>query len=333
MTPVRAVVSVALASPLVRVVGLVALVALGALSLRVALTNAFLYVNWGDALTYAEGARRIYAGVTPYSDMQLAGPYPLDDASFGFGFVYPPSGAYLLGPFMLGEPFWYLWNALSFVAVVGVVVLIVRRELGSLSRVGVLATVAAGVTVLQPGLTDLKTGYLSPMIAAAFGAMWLWPRFSAVPAVLFGLIKLFPAAGAMWAIRKGAAWQLPVALGIVVFVLATVLHPQFLTDWMTALGNAESGCPEFALWSFHCLGMPLVGYLMALVLLAGSWFARRDDVSFLLLALAITVPLPDVYWGNLMVPIVAAMPLVISESRRWLYTDRQAAGALERGLL
>jgi hypothetical protein len=333
IAPVRTVVSVAVASRLVRIAGLVALMALGALSLRIALTNAILYVNWGDALTYAEGARRVYAGVTPYSDMQLAGPYPLDDASFGFGFVYPPSGAYLLGPFVLGEPFWYLWNAMSIVAVFGVVVLIVRREVGGLTGVGVVATVAAAATVLQPGLTDLKTGYLSPMIAAAFGAMWLWPQFSAVPAVLFGLIKLFPAAGVMWAIRKGGAWRRPVALGTVVFVLATVLHPQFLADWVTALGNAESGCPEFALWSFHCLGIPLVGYLMALVLLAASWFARRDDVSFVLLALAITVPLPDVYWGNLMVPIIAAIPLVISETRRWLYPERPAADASARGVL
>jgi hypothetical protein len=280
------------------------------------MTNAFLYVNWGDALSYAEGARRIYSGLTPYSPMQLAGPYPLDDASFGFGFVYPPTGAYLLGPFMLEEPFWYLWNALSFLAVVGVLWLIVRRELGGLSWLGAIATAAIAVIVLQPGLTDLKTGYLSPMVAAAFGSMWLSPRWSAVPAVLFGLIKVFPAAGVLWPIRMGGRWKGPVLLGVALFGAATLLQPSFLSDWVTALTNAQSGCPEFALWSFHCLGIPIVGYALAALLLVASWRVERPDLSFLLLGLATTVPLPDVYWGNLMVPIVAATPLVIQEGRR-----------------
>ncbi len=65
----------------------------------------------------------------------------------------------------------------------------------------------------------------------------------------------------------------------------------------------------------------MVGYVAGLLLLLASWRAKRDDVSFLLLGLAMTVPLPDLYWGNLMVPMIAAIPLLIHESRRWLDAD------------
>jgi hypothetical protein len=314
---VRTMLKVGAASPLIRAVAFVGLIVVGALSLRISLTNAFFYNNWADSLSYAEGARRIYGSVSPYSETQLAGPYPIDHASFGLGFVYPPSGAYLLAPFTLGEPFWLLWNALSFVAVIGVVNLIVRREFGHLTLAWALASSAAAAVLFQVGLTDLKTGYLSPMVAAGVGAMWLWPRWSAIPALLFGLIKAFPAVGLLWTIRKGGIWRLPLVAAVAAFGLATLAHPTFLSEWVVALANAQPACPEFALPSFGCLGFPWIGYALAIVLLALSWKAARDDVSFLLMGLAMTVPLPDLYWGNLMVPMMAALPLVASESRRF----------------
>lgn len=300
---------------LLRAVGFLAVLAVGALSLRIVLVNAFAYVNWADAMSYAEGARRVYAGLSPYSEMQLSGPYPLDYASFGFGFVYPPSGGYLLAPFALGEAFWYAWNAASIAAVLTIVVLIVRRELGSPSVPVALAAGAIGVTIFQPGLTDLETGYLSPMVAAAVGAIWLWPRQSAAPALVFGLIKVFPAGWLLWTIRQGGSWKVPLAIAVVFFAVVTLAHPAWLGEWMVALSNAEPACPEFALPSFGCLGVPWVGYALAPVLVVLSWRAARDNVAFLLLALAVTVPLPDLYWGNLMVPTMAAIPLVI---REWL---------------
>jgi Glycosyltransferase family 87 len=314
----RRLVAVISSSQPVKIVGFIALMALGALSLRISLTNAFLYAHWADAKSYAEGARRVYASLTPYSEVQLGGPYPLDDVAHGFGFVYPPSGAYLLVPFTLEEPFWYVWNALSIVAVVGVVLLIVSRELGRLSVPMAFAVGAVAVTLFQPGLTDLKTGYLSPMVAAAMGSMWVWPRWSAIPSLVFGLIKVFPAAGLLWTIRKRGAWKLPLLVAVLVFAVVTVANPTFLADWLTALRNAEPGCPEFAFVSFGCLGMPLVGYLAAAVLLGLAWRATRDDVSFLLLGLAMTVPYPDIYWGNLMVPMIAGIPLAIRLTRHWL---------------
>jgi hypothetical protein len=299
----------------VRAAAFVAVLVVGVFSLRIVLVNAFLYVLWADALSYAEGARHVFAGTTPYSAMQLTGPYFLDDASFGLGFVYPPTGAYLLAPFLFGEPFWYVWNALSLAAVVGVVLLIVRQELGRLTAVVAIATAALAVTLLQPGLSELRTGYLSPMVAAAFGAAWLWPRWSAFPALLFGLIKVFPGAALVWTVRKGGHWVAPLVGAIAAALLVTVVHPSFLSDWITSIGNAVPGCPEFALFSFGCLGIPVVGYVVAGVLLIAAWRVPRDDVSFLLLGLALTAPLPDIYWGNLMVPMIAGIPLALRLAR------------------
>jgi hypothetical protein len=319
MTAVRSIISVARESWLVRLAGFIAMMGIGALSLRISLTNAFVYAHWADAMSYAEGARRVYAGLTPYSAMQLAGPYRLDDVIVGLGFVYPPSGAYLLLPFTIGEAFWYAWNALSIVVLIGIVLLVVRRELGRLSIPMAFAVGTVAVTVFQVGITDLKTGYISPMVAAAMGSLWLWPRWSAIPSLAFGFIKVFPAAGLLWTIRKRGVWKGPLLAAAATAVLITIAHPDWLADWLNALGNARPACPEYALPSLSCLGLPtVVGYLAGIVALIASWRARRDEVSFLLLGLAMTVPLPDIYWGNLMVPMVAAIPLVITQSRRWL---------------
>jgi hypothetical protein len=300
-----------------RVTAGLAVVAVGALALRIVLVNAFAYVNWADALTYAEGARRILGGSSPYSEMQLAGPYPLDHASFGLGFVYPPSGAYLLAPFVVGEPFWYAWNALSLVALCGIVLLIVSREFGRLTLAASVVVVAGTVAVFLPGLTDLKTGYLSPMIAAATGAMWLWPRLSAVPALLFGLIKVFPAAGLLWTFRMGGEWRWPALGAAAILTLVTIGNPGYVLEWVRAVANAQPACPEFSLVSFGCLGVPIVGYLLAGLALVVAWRTEKDDVSFLWLGLAMTIALPDLYWGNLMVAMVAAIPLLARVAHGW----------------
>lgn len=318
MAVIRSVVTVARENSLVRATAVIALMAVGALSLRISLTNAFLYANWVDAISYAEGARRVYAGLSPYSEMQLAGPYALDEVIAGLGFVYPPTGGYLLLPFALGEPFWYAWNALSIVALIGIVLLMVRREIGRLSVITAFAAGAVAVTAFQVGITDLKTGYLSPMVAAAMGSMWIWPRWSAIPSLLFGLIKVFPAAGLLWTARKHGVWRVPVVIGVVFGVLVTAAHPSWLADWLTALGNAEPACPAYALPSFACAGLPpAVGYVVGILFLLASWRATRDDLSFLLLGLGMTAPLPDIYWGNVMVPMVTSIPLLIHEARRW----------------
>jgi hypothetical protein len=250
--------------------------------------------------------------------MQLVGPYALDEAIWGFGFVYPPTAAYLLAPFTLGPPFWYAWNVASIFALVGIVLLMVRREAGHLSVRSGLVVGALAVVAFQVGITDLRTGHLSPMLAAAVGSMWLWPRWSAIPALVFGFIKIIPAMGLAWTIRQEGAWKAPLVIAGLFAGLVCVFHPGWFVLWLTALGNAQPACPSYALPSLACIGFPpALGYVAGLVLLLASWRAARADVSFLLLGLAMIAPLPDLYWGNLMVPMVAAIPLLMRLARQW----------------
>ncbi len=56
------------------------------------------------------------------------------------------------------------------------------------------------------------------MVAAAMGSMWLWPRWSAIPSLLFGLIKVFPAMGLLWTIRKKGLWKGPLLIAVAITV-------------------------------------------------------------------------------------------------------------------
>ena len=142
--------------------------AIAALSLRISLTNAFVYANWADAMSYAEGARRVLRRSLAVQRHATVWAIPARDAAImGHGFVYPPSGAYVLAPFTLDEPFFYFWNALSYVVVIWIVLLMVRREVGRrLSVPMAFAVGAMAVIAFQVGLPGAEdwirlTGRLS----------------------------------------------------------------------------------------------------------------------------------------------------------------------------
>ena len=189
--------------------------------------------------------------MTPYSDWQLAGPYGLEDAANGLGFVYPPSGAYLLWPFTLGEAFWYAWNVVSIVAVIGIVLLMVHREVGRMS--------APWHSRLEPSrpLPSRSGSRPEDRLSVTHGGCRDGQHVALAslvghPVSTLGLIKIFPAMGLLWTIRKNGVWKVPLLVAAVIAVLITVAQPTYFTDWLTALGNAEPGCPENSLWSFAC---------------------------------------------------------------------------------
>ena len=129
---------------------------------------------------------------SPYSAMQLAGPYPLHEIAGGNGFVYPPTAAYPLVPLLLdGAP--YVWERPECLRLAAVALAIVRREWGRLTTAGWL--VAGAIILSQPGLYEVREGQMSPLIAASVDAMWLWPRQSGYLAVAGALFELYPVAG------------------------------------------------------------------------------------------------------------------------------------------
>ncbi len=249
----------------------------------------FTVSGWADALSYAEGSGRIWGGTSPYSAMQLAGPYWLDAAAWGRGFVYPPSGALLLVPFTLGEAFFYAWNLLSIAALVAVVLLIVRRELGRLPFPAALGI--AAVALAHPAMAGLRTGYMSPMVAAAVGAMWLWPRWSAIPALLFGAIKVYPLMGLVWTVRtegcrRHSSRHLGGSSSVGDIGSST---PGYWTDWLRRVGKLRARLPGLRAPSFACAGRPASDTWSRSALLIGAWGVRNDRLSFAFLGLAMTV--------------------------------------------
>ena len=216
-----------------------------------------------DLVSYITGSQRLLSSDALYPAWQIRHPYMLWEASGGDGYVYPPTGALVLSPLLLGAPAWFLWVVGGLVAYVAVGLLIVRSE-GANGLTPAL--LAAAYLISHPGLHSAKSGQASPWIAAAIGAMWLvrQPGYLAVAA---GLVKATPGIGILWAVRRGEDLRLPILVAVLV-VLATI--PFGISNWLmwpAALANGEPDCQRWwSLWSFGCAGIPWAGWLIAGVL-------------------------------------------------------------------
>jgi len=280
---------------------IVVLVAIGTL-----IERGIAHPNLADLSSYRAGAAKAIELQSPYSAMQLAGPYPLDAAAWGRGFVYPPPVAFLFAPLLIDSSA-FVWNIVTVSAFVLVAFAIVRREWGPMGPVASL--VALALILRQPGLQEVFEGQMSPLIAAFVGMMWLQPRASGYWAVAAGLFKIFPLAGLVWAGRRRAAVLMPIAILALVGVTTIVLTPSWWRDWVTSVGNARAACPTIALPSFTCVGLPWLGYLLAGVLCVSALRLKRDDLAFVALTVGMVIGAPDIYWGYMLIPFVGLLPL------------------------
>jgi hypothetical protein len=246
-----------------------------------------LHADWSDAVSYAYGAVRFWIGESPYTAMQSS-PYPLDAAAWGQGFIYPPPAAILLRGFAFGEPFWIVWNLVS----VAALVYVAWRLLGNWG-------IPTGLVMAS--FANLEAGQTSGMMSALVGMMWI--HRSAAPPVLGGLLKIFPLVGVVWTIRtRGSLWPLA--------IIPVALLLPYWPDWFAAWRNGYAGCPPWGLPSFTCIGVPWLGYVIAGACLAGVLLVRSDAAAFALLGVAMVAPAPDLYTGYLIIPAMAALPLV-----------------------
>lgn len=295
------------------IVGLTVLLALvGVVQL---ITYGLFTPDMADWWSYHDGASRLVSSGTPYSAMQSA-PYPLHEAAWGDGFVYPPPAAVLLLPTLLGAWTFYALNLAGVVAFVGVAVLIARQE--RLGRIGVL--LIGALALAHPGFQEVREGQISPLIAAGVGALWLLPRASGWLAVVTGMVKAYPGIGLVWALRQRAPLRGPILLGIGMVLATGWLWP----GWIDAMLNAQPGCPAWSLPSIACTtGIRWAGYIVGGGLALLAWRLPSDRVAFLVLTLAMLAPAPDLYWGYWMVPFMGALPLGIDRGR-WLTVTRPA---------
>lgn len=271
--------------------------------------------SWTDnSQTYAAAGRHLLTGQPIYAAFQLAGPYGLGEAASGRGFVYPPTAAVLFTPLAPFEAIGLAWvSALAWV-LLGVLTYRLARSMGLSAAPA--TQLALFVTISGPAINAMSSGNVNLMIADALLASWLWPRASGVLAVLGGLIKFFPAAGLVWTIRKRSSLRWPIALGIGIVAVSTlIVGPSGWADFLTAFGHGRPSPWHLIASPTQLLGPvigTLVGYGLASLALLGAWRIGNERVAFALLGWAMILPAPDWWSHYLVIPLAAAMPLAVS---------------------
>ena len=277
-------------------------------------------MNLGDFSSHASAVQRALHGEPVYSAVQLAGPYHLPDISRGRGFVYPPTAVLLLLPAALGSA----WAVVLLVGSLGLMSLIVteivRRELPRYAWIG---WPVAALLLVSPFAGDaINAGQVTPLLAAGYGATWLWPRFTGWVAVAGGAVKLYPLVLLAWAVRNRASLRWPIAFGIVLVVAATLwLGMATWQHFWTAWQNALPQCSPPSLGSAVCaFGRPgelvALGAALALALLATRF--AGPAVAFLMVAVASVAAAPDLFPNYLLIVAVGALPLVCVIAARYL---------------
>jgi hypothetical protein len=250
-------------------------------------------VDWSS---YVLGADRLSAGQTPYSPFQLAGPYSFDDVAGGNGFVYPPSAAALMGPFL--RPIG-LWIAVTLFSYAGGVLAVLRRE-----RAGALLTALLLWAAVLPGFVvdGLRSGAASAGMAGLLAF-----SYGGVPmAGVAGALKGFPAVWLILDFRRSARRAIAgfiAGIGVPVLISIALAGITPWLDFFVAYGNAQPAC-GLAPIALPCAGIPRVVLLLAGAAIALGSFRMPTSVALLALGLAVIVAAPEVwdhYW-TLVVP-------------------------------
>jgi hypothetical protein len=268
-------------------------------------------MNLGDFSSHAAAVQRALHGDPVYTAVQLAGPYHLPDISRGRGFVYPPTAVLLLIPAALGSA----WAVVLLVGSLGLLALvtteIVRRELPSHLWVG---WPLAGLLLISPIAGDaIDAGQVTPLLAAGYGAAWLWPRVSGWVAVAGGALKLYPLVLLAWTVRNRASLRWPLVLGVLLVIGATAwLGAGVWLDFWTAWQNALPQCTTPSLGSLACSfgrtgQLVALGGAVALTIVAGR--VAGPALAFLMLAVASVMAAPDLFPNYLLIVVVGALPL------------------------
>jgi Glycosyltransferase family 87 len=268
-------------------------------------------MNLGDFSSHAAAVQRALHGDPVYTAVQLAGPYHLPDISRGRGFVYPPTAVLLLLPSALGS----IWAVLMLVGSLGLLAFvtteIVRVELPRRAWIG---WPLAALLLVSPIAGDaIDAGQVTPLLAAGYGAAWLWPRVSGYVAIVGAAVKIYPLVLLAWAVRNRADLRLPLVMGVVLVIAATAwLGAGVWLDFWTAWQNALPQCTPPSLGSLACSfgrtgELMAIGLAVVLTLLATR--VPGPAVAFLLLAIASVIAAPDLFPNYLLVVTVGALPL------------------------
>jgi hypothetical protein len=281
----------------------------------------FRHIDW---ITYSSAAERFLHGQPLYVASQLTGPYHMANVA-GIGYVYPPPSILLFVPFLaLGPTLWALANALLFASGLAAMA---HRDFGR------FAALAFGIELLVVGVTApyldaMVMGNITLGLAGVLAWTWALGRGSrpiGLLAGLGGLVKLYPFWLVGWTRPPRARRTIGIALATTLGLIALTLPFVGVGSWVDyarAAANARPLC-GYGIDAVACTLTPSLGALATPVLLAASGvlvlaaiWCTIDSLAFALIAVAVLLPLPEVFTHTFLLVEVLAIAMVGTLVRR-----------------
>ena len=280
---------------------------------------------WIDWTTYADALHRLVNGGPIYDPRQITGPYTLPEITTT-GYVYAPASLLLFAPFGSLPIGLAAWLTLNVAILVSGLYAILRRELGD-DGILFLGIAILPVVLWIGFLNGLTAGNVTIGLSGVLAWAWAAGRGRTSPAAiaLIGVAKMFPAVLVCWTTPSRlirSAFTAGLITGAWILITLPMVGLNSWADFIRAMGNAQPTCS----WgtSVPCLLQPALGVSLAklaAILLAGALglgavFVRSDLLAFTMIALAWTVPLPDVIDYSLLPLVVVGVVVFAIAVRR-----------------
>ena len=263
-----------------------------------------------DGVTYVAATDRWLDGEAVYTPMQQT-PYALTEASWGKGFVYPPTALPAVALFgVVGAE---AWRVLNLAVLLVVALLIVRLERKGLSITAALVTSA--YVVINPFVWSAwANAQITPLLVALMGVGYVYPRAAGLLGAVGALVKVYPGAMLVWAYRENG-WKGVLGGLLAGALLVAATWPFVGHEWVNFLAAASNAYPSCDVgWpdSIQCMVGESYGTLAALAIGGGcvllALFIRQRSVAFAFLMFGAMLASPDLNWAYWILPSIGLLP-------------------------
>lgn len=274
-----------------------------------------------DWQTYANAADRLLAGQPIYPAAQLHGSYHLEDVVL-VGYAYPPPSVVMFLPFADGLLGRWAWLALCLATFWVGMALVTMKYAPPTRWIPALAAMLLTVAAFGPYSDAVWTGNSDLLWAGAFAIAVARPGGWAGPvAGLAFLARTTPGLMALVDWSHGGPRRVVFGAAVAMaFAAATlpIVGVGSWADYIASLSGATPSCDQ-VVNSLTCALVPVAGIgaakliaiaaslCLGLVAISRPW----DRANVLLLAIAIVVPLPDLWGHYLLFPFVGLWAVLL----------------------